>query len=78
MRVRRSPSDERRSYPVDIAVFEDERRHDEELKLVVECKEERNRRQAPARALSDLDLTMSHAELGAWFNGDEHLTCVSE
>lgn len=70
MRVRRSPSDERRSYPVDIAVFEDERRDEERLTLVVECKK-RNRLEG--RRQLELYLTMSHAGLGAWFNGDEHL-----
>jgi type I restriction enzyme M protein len=69
-RVRRSPSDEKKSYPVDIAVFEDHRREDERLKIVVECKK-RNR--SEGRRQLELYLTMSHAELGAWFNGDEHL-----
>lgn len=69
-RVRRAPSDERRSYPVDIAVFEDDGRAAEDLRIVVECK--KKKRQDGKRQL-ELYLTMSHAELGAWFNGDEHL-----
>lgn len=69
-RVRRSPSDEKRSYPIDIAVFEDERRDESNLRIVVECKK-KNR--SEGRRQLELYLTMSHAELGAWFNGDEHL-----
>jgi type I restriction enzyme M protein len=69
-RVRRTPSDERRSFPVDVAVFEDQRRDDELVRIVVECKK-RNRTEG--RWQLELYLTMSHAELGAWFNGDEHL-----
>jgi type I restriction enzyme M protein len=69
-RVRRRPSDEKKSYPVDIAVFSGVSRADEDLKIVVECKK-RNRTEG--RRQLELYLTMSHAELGAWFNGDEHL-----
>lgn len=69
-RVRRAPSDEKKSYPVDIAVFEDAGREDERLRIVVQCKK-RNRTEG--RRQLELYLTMSHAELGAWFNGEEHL-----
>lgn len=70
VRVRRAPSDEKKSYPIDIAVFEDARRGDEHLRLVVECKK-KNR--TDGRRQLELYLTMSHADLGAWFNGDAHL-----
>jgi type I restriction enzyme M protein len=69
-RVRRAPSDERKSYPVDIAVFSGDRHTEEQLHLVVECKK-RNR--TDGRRQLELYLSMSHAALGAWFNGDEHL-----
>lgn len=69
-RVRRAPSDEKQSYPVDIAVFEDHRRDEERLSIVVECKK---RKRTDGRRQLELYLTMSYAELGAWFNGDEHL-----
>ena len=36
--VRRSPSDDKRSYPVDIAVFGSSKRNESDLELVVECK----------------------------------------
>jgi type I restriction enzyme M protein len=68
--VRRHPSDERRSYPVDIAVFAGETRKEDELRLVVECKR-KNRREG--RRQLELYLSMSTAEVGAWFNGEDHL-----
>jgi type I restriction enzyme M protein len=69
-RVRRAPSDEKKTYPVDIAVFEDHRRDGAHLRMVVECKK---KKRPDGRRQLELYLTMSHAELGAWFNGDEHL-----
>src|ERR1017187_9520413 len=36
-RVRKRPSDEEKSYPVDIAVFQSPKKLEEELFLVVEC-----------------------------------------
>ncbi len=69
-RVRRAPSDEKRSYPVDIAVFAGAERAPEDLRIVVECKK---KKRSDGRRQLELYLTMSHADLGAWFNGDEHL-----
>jgi type I restriction enzyme M protein len=37
-RVRKRPSDEEKSYPVDIAVFKNGRRIEDDLFMVVECK----------------------------------------
>jgi type I restriction enzyme M protein len=68
--VRRAPSDERKSYPVDIAVFKSSSRAEDELEIVVECKK-KNR--AEGERQLELYLTMSHASIGVWFNGDEHL-----
>ncbi len=69
-RVRQRPSDAKRSYPVDIAVFADTGKDEDHLQLVVECK--KKRRQDGRRQL-ELYLTMSAATVGAWFNGEEHL-----
>jgi len=69
-RVRKRPSDERKSYPVDIAVFSSAQRTESELQIVVECKKKnRNEGQDQLR----LYLDMSPASLGVWFNGNEHL-----
>ena len=69
-RVRKRPSDEAKAYPVDIAVFKGEGRAEDELYLVVECKK-KNRKDGVAQLKLYLD--MSPAELGVWFNGDEHV-----
>ena len=37
-RVKVRPSDNKKSYPVDIAVFNSERKQDNELSIIVECK----------------------------------------
>lgn len=69
-RVRARPSDEDRSYPVDIAVFHSSKKTEEELFMVVECKKpERKDGEQQLRLYMD----MSAAEVGVWFNGREHL-----
>lgn|GEM_PF-95942 len=68
-RVRKRPSDEDKSYPVDIAVFRSPERTEANLYLVVECKKE-NRRDGIAQL--KLYLEMCPATIGAWFNGQEH------
>jgi type I restriction enzyme M protein len=69
-RVRKHPSDEAKAYPVDIAVFKGGGRVEDDLYLVVECKK-KNRKDGVAQLKLYLD--MSPAELGVWFNGDEHV-----
>lgn len=64
-RVFTSPSD-KKGFPVDIAVFEDNK-----LKIIVECKK-------PDIKLTDTHqlesyLTMSEAEIGVMFNGEESI-----
>mgnify|MGYP001278551425 CR=1 FL=1 len=68
-RVRSRPSDESKSYPVDIAVFRSDKRAESELFLIVECKE---RRRKEGIDQLKLYLDMSAADVGVWFNGDEH------
>jgi type I restriction enzyme M protein len=69
-RVRKRPSDESKSYPVDIAVFKGRKKTEEQLYIVVECKK-KNRRDGIDQLKLYLD--MSPAELGVWFNGEEHV-----
>jgi type I restriction enzyme M protein len=69
-RVRKRPSDEAKAYPVDIAVFKSASRNEDDLYLVVECK---NKNRKDGLAQLKLYLDMSPAELGVWFNGDEHV-----
>jgi type I restriction enzyme M protein len=69
-RVRIRPSDEEKSYPVDIAVFNSAKKTEDELFMVVECKKkERKDGEHQLRLYMD----MSAAQVGVWFNGDEHL-----
>ena len=68
-RVRKRPSDEEKSYPVDIAVFRSKKRTEDDVFMVVECKK-KNRKDGVEQLKLYLD--MSAAEVGVWFNGDEH------
>ena len=68
-RVRKRPSDEEKSYPVDIAVFRTPKKLEDDLFMVVECKK-KTRKDGVAQLKLYLD--MSAAEVGVWFNGDEH------
>lgn len=69
-RVRKSPSDEEKSYPVDIAVFQNDKKTEDNLFIIIECK-------APDKKKGEsqlkLYMDMSSAEIGVWFNGNEHL-----
>lgn len=70
-RVRARPSGESaRGYPVDIAVFKNKHRLEDEAYIVVECK--RKTRVDGEKQLK-LYLQMSSAQLGVWFNGEDHL-----
>jgi type I restriction enzyme M protein len=68
-RVRKRPSDEEKSYPTDIAVFRTTQKTEEQLLMVVECKK-KTRKDGVAQLKLYLD--MSPAEIGVWFNGDDH------
>jgi type I restriction enzyme M protein len=69
-RVRRRPSETKKSFPVDIAVFSKSSKRDENLLIVVECKAENVKE---GKKQLEIYLTMSDAKIGVWFNGKEHL-----
>ena len=69
-RVRARPSDTKREYPIDIAVFSSTKKTDEELLIVVECKK---RHRKDGRTQLEDYLRFCSAELGVWFNGNEAL-----
>ncbi len=69
-RVKARPSDTKKEYPVDIAIFDSKSHIDENLQMVVECKKP-NRRDGRTQ-LEDY-MRLSRAWLGVWFNGDEKL-----
>jgi len=68
-RVRKRPSDEKKEYPVDIAVFKSNRKIESELFMIAECKQP-NKRQGIRQLKIYMDL--SPAVVGVWFNGKEH------
>ena len=68
-RVRARPSDQGGSFPVDIAVFRSGCTEDQ-LLMIVECK--KSDRQDGEHQLR-LYMDMSAAEVGVWFNGEDHL-----
>lgn len=71
-RVKIRPSDLNKSYPVDIAVFSDNDKNDDTIKIVVECK--KKTRKDGKSQLEDY-LRFSKASFGVWFNGSERL-CI--
>ncbi|MDD5547825.1 MAG: N-6 DNA methylase [Candidatus Pacebacteria bacterium] len=69
-RVKVRPSDTKKEYPIDIAVFPNNKRQEDEIYIIVECKK-KNRKDGKTQ-LQDY-LRFSKAFLGVWFNGDERL-----
>lgn len=69
-RVKVRPSDKKKEYPVDIAVFNSSEHNEDTVHIIVECKK-KNRKDGRSQ-LEDY-LRFSKAYLGVWFNGDERL-----
>lgn len=73
--VKVRPSDTKKEYPVDIAVFSDKEKTDDSIYLIVECKK-KNRKDG--RTQLENYLTLSKANLGVWFNGDARLYLLKQ
>ncbi|MFY9145022.1 MAG: N-6 DNA methylase [Bacteroidales bacterium] len=69
-RVKVRPSDTKKEYPVDIAVFPNDKKQEDDIYIIIECKK-KNRKDGKTQ-LQDY-LRFSKAFLGVWFNGDERL-----
>lgn len=69
-RVKARPSDTRKEYPVDIAVFKNSTKQEKDVYIIVECK--KKTRKDGKNQLQDY-LRFSRAILGVWFNGEERL-----
>ena len=67
-RVKVRPSDKKKEYPVDIAVFKNNKKQEEDIYIIVECKR-KNRKDGKAQLMDYL--RFSRAILGVWFNGEE-------
>ena len=69
--VRKTPSDEVKTFPIDIGVFKSKARTESELIGVIECKKKTRK-----DGLEQLKLYMdmcSSVEWGVWFNGEEQI-----
>lgn len=66
-RVKVRPSDTKKEYPVDIAIFTGEEHNEESVYIIVECK--KKDRKDGITQLQDY-LRFSRASLGVWFNGE--------
>lgn len=69
-RVKARPSDLKKEYPVDIAIFNSDNIDDDELYIIVECKKP-NRKDG--RKQLEIYMQMSKARLGVWYNGEQKL-----
>lgn len=66
--VKRTPSEKKPSYPVDIAIFKTAEKKAEDLYIIVECKKPNEK--DGVQQLQNY-MTLSSAELGVWFNGKD-------
>lgn len=69
-RVRTCPSDTTKKYPLDIIVFSNNDKNEENEYIIVECKK-KNRKDGVSQ-LQDY-LRLSNAYIGVWFNGNERI-----
>ena len=69
-RVKARPSDTKKEYPVDIAIFSSDQHTDETVQIIVECK--KPNRDEGRTQLEDY-LRFSKARIGVWFNGNGKL-----
>lgn len=69
-RVKVRPSDTKKEYPVDIAVFKDQNKNEDDVYIIVECKKKTRK---DGRGQLEDYLRFSKANLGVWFNGEERL-----
>ena len=67
-RVKVRPSDTKKEYPVDIAVFSSTQKSDDDIYIVVECKKKTRK---DGRSQLEDYLRFCKAQLGVWYNGEE-------
>ena len=69
-RVKVRPSDIKKEYPIDIAIFKNKKKNEDDITIIIECK--KKTRQDGLEQLKDY-LRFSKASLGIWFNGNQKL-----
>ncbi len=67
-RVKKNPSDQR-GYPVDIAVFNDDAKHRDDVYMIIECKRDGTDPEEGDNRQLFIYMTLSSAELGVWTDG---------
>lgn len=67
-RVKVRPSDTKKEYPVDIAVFSNSRKSEDDIYIIVECKKKTRK---DGRSQLEDYLRFCKAQLGVWYNGEE-------
>lgn len=67
-RVKVRPSDTKKEYPVDIAIFSSTKKSDDDIYIVVECKKKTRK---DGRSQLEDYLRFCKAQLGVWYNGEE-------
>ncbi|MBQ3644303.1 MAG: N-6 DNA methylase [Candidatus Riflebacteria bacterium] len=67
-RVKVRPSDNKKEYPVDIAVFNSSSKDDDSVYIIVECKKKTRK---DGRTQLESYLRFSKATMGVWYNGEE-------
>lgn len=67
-RVKVRPSDTKKEYPVDIALFSSTQKSDDDIYIVVECKKKTRK---DGRSQLEDYLRFCKAQLGVWYNGEE-------
>ncbi len=69
-RVKVRPSDTKKEYPVEIVVFNNKKKNEDDAYIIIECK--RKNKKDGVGQLKDY-LRFSSAYLGVWFNGEERV-----
>tara|TARA_R110001583_G_scaffold188357_1_gene350427 strand:- start:1603 stop:3411 length:1809 start_codon:yes stop_codon:yes gene_type:complete len=69
--VRKTPSDEVKTYPIDIGIFKSTARTESELVGIIECKK-KTRKDGIEQLKLYMDMCSS-VEWGVWFNGEEQI-----
>ena len=74
-RVKARPSDLKKEYPVDIAVFESDDQTEDNLYMIIECKKP-NRKDGKRQL--EIYMQLSKARLGVWYNGEQKLCLLKK
>ncbi|WP_279211825.1 N-6 DNA methylase [Delftia acidovorans] len=72
-RISKSPSDIANSYPLDIAIYKDDKKRTEELEIIVECKSPDKK---SGRKQLEKYMGLCPAQVGIWFNGLDQIVLL--